>query len=52
MQNDTRWQIAQQAEARSARGLVEAGLDMAGWPWPRRLSLWIDMLVILEERAG
>ncbi len=36
-------------EARAARGQLELALDGAGWPWSRRLSLWIDALVILEE---
>jgi hypothetical protein len=34
-------------EARAARAVVEWALDRAGWPWSRRLSLWIDALVIL-----
>jgi hypothetical protein len=43
-------------EARQARALIELALDGAShagrWPWSRRLSLWLDTLVILEERAG
>jgi len=35
--------------ARAARAELEAALDGAGWPWARRLSLWLDALVILEE---
>lgn len=35
--------------AREARGQIEAALDVSGWMWSRRLSLWIDALVILEE---
>lgn len=35
--------------AQAARAAVEAALDAAGWPWSRRLSLWIDALVIVEE---
>ncbi len=41
-----------QACARAARGEIEAALDGAGWPWSRRFSLWIDVLVIVEEGAG
>jgi hypothetical protein len=36
-------------QARAARALMELALDHAGWPWSRRLSLWIDLLVLLEE---
>jgi len=36
-------------QARAARAQVEHALDTAGWRWSRRLSLWIDVLVILEE---
>jgi len=35
-----------------ARADVEAALDAAGWLWSRRLSLWVDALVILEEDAA
>lgn len=35
--------------ARAARRIVELALDAAGWPWSRRLSLWLDALVILDE---
>jgi len=35
--------------ARSARAEIERALDTAGWPWRRRLSLWIDALLVLEE---
>jgi hypothetical protein len=38
------------AQARAARAIIETALDAAGWPWRRRLSLWLDMLVRLEER--
>lgn len=38
--------------AREARGQLEAALDICGWLWSRRLSLWIDALVILEEREA
>lgn len=40
------------AQARAARGLTEAALDLTGWPWSRPLSLWLDVLVLLEEGAG
>jgi hypothetical protein len=39
-------------QAWAARGLVERALDVIGWRWLRRLSLWIDALVILEEDAA
>jgi hypothetical protein len=39
------------AQARAARGLIELALDACGWPWSRRLSLWLDALVIVEERG-
>ena len=38
--------------ARAARGQVEDVLASAGWPFLRRLSLWIDALVIVEEANG
>lgn len=38
-------------QARAARAVVEAALASAGWPWSRRLSLWIDALVLLEEET-
>jgi hypothetical protein len=37
-------------EARAARAQIETFLDAAGWPWSSRLSLWVDALVVLEER--
>jgi hypothetical protein len=37
------------AFARHCRAVAELALDAAGWPWRRRLSLWIDALVIVEE---
>ncbi len=37
--------------AQEARAIVEAALDAAGWPWSRRLSLWVDMLLVIEETA-
>jgi hypothetical protein len=37
---------------RAARGEIEAALDFVGWRWIRRLSLWLDALVVLEERGG
>jgi hypothetical protein len=40
------------AHARGSRGIAEAALDSAGWPWSRRISLWLDALVMIEERAG
>lgn len=37
------------AYARSARDIVESALDAGGRPWSRRISLWLDALVVLEE---
>ncbi len=38
------------------RNLLLAGLASLGWPWSRRLSLWIDTLdqaaEMLRERQG
>jgi hypothetical protein len=39
------------AHARAGRALVELALDGAGWPWSRRLSRWLDALLIIEEAA-
>lgn len=39
-------------EARAARRAVEDALDAAGWPWSRRLSLWLDALLVLEADDG
>lgn len=41
--------MKKQHEARAARRQLELALDSAGWPWSRRISLWLDYLVILEE---
>ena len=39
--------------ARADRGEGEEALDSAGWPWARRVSLWLDALLMLEEnRTG
>ncbi len=38
-----------QIQARAARAELDHALDMAGWPWLRRLSRWIDCLVMIEE---
>jgi hypothetical protein len=35
-----------------ARGLLEAGLGLCGWPWSRRLSLWLDALLVIEEAGA
>jgi hypothetical protein len=43
--NDAVW-------ARAARGAVEDALDGVGWRYSRRLSLWMDALLILEERPA
>jgi hypothetical protein len=39
------------AEARAARGEVEAALDAAGWPYLFRLSRWLDLLLVIGESA-
>jgi hypothetical protein len=39
-------------EARGARREVERALDSAGWPWRRRLSLWLDALLVIEDDAA
>jgi hypothetical protein len=44
--------VTRSVEARQARAVVELALDAAGWPWSRRLSLWLDWLLILEESAA
>lgn len=55
----------QQTQARAARAVVEAALDarctpsssvaewngVANWPWSRRLSAWIDVLISIEEAS-
>ncbi|MBI3455181.1 MAG: hypothetical protein HY002_05270 [Candidatus Rokubacteria bacterium] len=43
--------LGPRAVAQVARAEVEAGLDGAGWPWSRRLSFWLDALLVLEEKA-
>lgn len=35
--------------AREARGIVETSLDASGWLWSRRLSRWLDCLIVIEE---
>jgi len=44
--------LSLQAVARDARAAVELALEMAGWSWSPRLSLWIDALLILEETGA
>lgn len=39
------------AWARAARGQLEDVLHATGWIYSRRLSLWVDALVILEDAA-
>ena len=39
-------------EVRAARAELEAALDDNGWPWRRRLSLWLDALLVVEESSG
>jgi hypothetical protein len=38
-------------EARAARALVEDAIDASGGRWSRRLSRWLDPLLVLEESA-
>ena len=39
-------------EVRAARNEAECALAPDGWPWSRRLSLWMDALLDLEERLS
>jgi hypothetical protein len=36
-------------QARDQRRECEAALEARRWPWSRRLSLWLDALLVLEE---
>lgn len=38
--------------ARAARGIAERALDTTGWKWNARLSRWLDLLLVLEERSA
>jgi len=38
--------------AQAARKQIEVALAGTGWPWSRRLSLWIDLLIVLEEASA
>lgn len=40
------------AEARAARRELEAALEANNYLWSRRLSLWYDALVLLEDRVA
>lgn len=42
---------AHRLQARAARAIVEDALDANGWMWSRRLSRWLDVLVVIEEGA-
>jgi hypothetical protein len=44
--------MKQRCAAQAARRQLELALDGAGWPWSRRLSLWLDCLVMFEEGEG
>jgi hypothetical protein len=35
---------------RHVRAYLEAALDEIGWTWCRRISFWLDGLVIRQER--
>lgn len=39
------------AQACIARTEVEVALDAPGWPWSRRVSAWLDCLLVLEEES-
>jgi hypothetical protein len=46
--------VARTTQPRGARGRVEDALgpDVSRWPWPsRRLSMYLDRLIVLEERV-
>jgi len=38
--------------ANAARGEIEDIIAGHGWPWSRRLSLWLDVLLVLGEGDG
>ena len=38
-------------QARAARRVVEDALEHNGWPYSRRLSLYVDLLVALVVRS-
>jgi hypothetical protein len=40
------------ARACLARCEQALGPDVARWPWSRRLSLWLDTLILLAESRG
>jgi hypothetical protein len=44
--------VAAADQARAARALVEAGLDGCGWKFSKTISLWIDLLILIEEGAA
>ena len=39
-------------QARGARGVAESALEASGWPWSRKLSRWLDALMLVEERGA
>jgi hypothetical protein len=49
MVKNTALEIESATAARCARREVEAALDVGGWRWSHRLSLWVDALLVLEE---
>ena len=51
MTKTTALEINSARAARDARATLEDALDAAGWPWSRRLSFWLDVLLALEERT-
>jgi hypothetical protein len=52
MRHTTPLQVERARAARAARAIVETALDRRGWPWLRRLSLWLDALAAIEEPGG
>ena len=43
--------LTRRQAARAARREIEAALAANGWPWSRRISLWVDALLLLEESS-
>jgi hypothetical protein len=40
-----------QRQAQVARTVIEAAFDLIHWRWSRRLSFWLDRLLIVEEES-
>lgn len=41
--------VTMRRQAQAALAQLEVALDFASWPWSRRISLWLDALVLIEE---